>query len=175
MKTKYVYAAVLVLIPLIIAGIILSVGFSNFMKPGVHSFLGYTRLDIQQKVFFIDPNTKQVSGSSTVTISGILEPEDADGSSGIFRGIVDVAEYPLAPELGYSRFYGSSSDGTISIANIVPNQEGVAYWLRMSSKDPGVYNVHIYLEDGSTITAYPGENQQEALENCEAFLGWLDS
>lgn len=172
MEKVFKYAMIAVLILLIVAGIIFTVGFINFMKPGVHSFLGYTRMDIQQKVFFIDPNSKQVSGSSTLTISGILELEDANGASGIFRGIVDVAEYPLVPEQGYCGFSGAASDGMISLANIVPNQEGVAYWLQMSSKDPGLYTVHIRLEDGSSITAYPGETQQEALENCEAYLQW---
>ncbi len=177
MKKIVQYALITILVIAIIGGIVTAVCIRNFLTPGVHSFAGYTRLDFQQKVYFVNADNEEVSGSSTLTISGLVLPENPGGDSRLFRGSMSVAQYPTALEQGYDGFFASASKGTISISNLNPTpdsaQTDVTYWLLMSKDDPSIFAVFIYLEDGSSITAYPGQSEQEAIENCRAYWKWF--
>ena len=68
MKRIVLYTLVGVLLLAIIAGVFGIVGFLNFMKPGIHSLAGYTKLDFQETVYFVNADTKEVDGSSTKTV-----------------------------------------------------------------------------------------------------------
>lgn len=177
MKKICPYALAAILVIAILGGIMTAVCFSDFVKPGVHSFAGYTRLDFQQKVYFVNADNGEVSGSSTLSVSGLVQPERSDGSAGVFRGSMSVAKYPTALENGYDAFFASASKGTISVNNRNPVTDGeqpdVTYWLLMSQDDPSIFAVFIYLEDGSSITAYPGESEQEAIDNCMDYWQWF--
>ena len=175
MKRIVLYTLVGVLLLAIIAGVFGVVSFLNFMKPGIHSLAGYTKMDFQETVYFVNADTKKVDGSSTVTISGIIQPVDAAGESLPFNGSMSVAQYPKSLESGYDYFVASASNGMISLTCRHTLNEGVAYWLIMNEKDPSIYAVHIYLEDGQTVTAYPGGNEQEAVANCEAYWQWFQT
>ncbi|MGN0999034.1 MAG: hypothetical protein ACI4PO_05730 [Faecousia sp.] len=177
MKKICQYALAVILVIAIIGGIVTAVCFSSFVKPGVHSFAGYTRLDFQQKVYFVNADSEEVSGSSTLTVSGLVQPEKSDGSAGVFRGSMSVAKYPTALENGYNAFFASASKGTISVNNRNPGtddaQTGVTYWLLIPQDHPDIFAVYIYLEDGTAITAFPGESEQEAIENCRDYWQWF--
>ena len=123
----------------IVSGIVAGVCFSGFMKPGVHRFAGYTRLDFQEKVYFVDADSKEVSGSSTVSVSGTILPANPSGSSKAFRGSMSVAQYPLPLETGYCDFSASVSDNAISVSRLHEDrfaQTDVTYWLRISDQIP---------------------------------------
>ena len=174
---KYLQIVLLVaLVLVIVGGIVAGICFAGFMKPGVHRFMGYTRLDFQEKVYFVNADSKEVSGSSTVTVSGIVLPAKSSGASDVFRGSMSVAQYSLPLDTGYGDFSASVSEGVISISRMHDErfaQENVTYWLQMSEKDPSIYAVHIYFADGTSVTAYPGETEQEAIANCEAYWQWF--
>ena len=174
---KYVkYALSLLLVFAIFAGIIGAVSFHNFLQTGVHSFCGYTRLDFQQQVYFVNADTKEVSGSSTLTVSGLVQPAQPDGASKAFHGSISLAQYPLSLEAAYGQFTASNTEGAISIACLDADRfakANVTYWLYMSAEDPTLFAVYIYCEDGTTLTAYPGQTQQEAIANCESYWQWF--
>lgn len=163
---------------LIVAGIIAAVCFQSFLQPGVHHFFGCTRLDFQEKVYFVNADSKEVSGSSTVTVSGLVLPTLPSGASNVFRGSMSVAQYPMALEVGYSDFSASISKDVISVTRLHTDrfaQTNVTYWLHMVKEDPSIYAVYIYFEDGTTVTAYPGQTEQEAIANCEAYWQWFQT
>ncbi len=170
----YILAAVLVIV--MIVGIIAAVCFFDFLKPGVHSFGGYTRLDFQEKVYFINADNYEVSGSSNVTVCGLVQPEDSSGASKSFRGSMSVAQYPLSLEDSYITFTAAASDGVISVTSLHADeftQVPVTYWLHMSEDDPDIYAVYIHLEDGTSVVAYPGQDEQDAIANCKAYWKWF--
>lgn len=176
MKKACQYALTAMLIVVIVGVIVSTVCFLNFMKPGVHSFAGYTRLDFQQKVYFVDANSQEVIGNSIVTISGLVQPAQSSNASKSFRGSISVQQYPMAFEHGYVSLVASSSKGVISVTSLsIDNstQTNVTYWLHMSKENPDIYAVYIYLTDGTTLTAYPGQTEQEAVANCEAYWQWF--
>ena len=174
---KYVkYTLSLLLVFALFAGIICAVSFHNFLQPGIHSFCGYTRLDFQQQVYFVNADTKEVSGSSTLTVNGLVQPVQPDGASKSFRGSMSLAQYPMSLEAGYGQFAASNTEGAISITHLNADsfaKTTVAYWLHMSAEDPTLFAVYIYCEDGTVLTAYPGQTQQEAIANCESYWQWF--
>ena len=174
MKNIRRFVLPVLLILLVVAGIVAWVGFTNLMKPGFHTFAGYTRVDLQKKVYAVNSNTEEVGESTLLTITGIIRPENADGSSKSFFGCVSVEKYPLSLEDNYLDF-AASNNKMISISNQGSLDAPVTYWVLMSPKDPDVFRVSVTLEDGNVISFYPGETEEEALENCEAFWQWYGS
>lgn len=168
---RYVGLALLVIV--IIAFIITAVRFSNFFKPGMHSFAGYTRLDFSQTIYFINANTNEVYGHSTFTIFGLVQPEKWNGDSGSFRGCMGISQYSIALDDCYSNYFGIIEDGRIDITSSNREEGNTYYWLQMSQQDPTIYAVFVYLEDGTRLTAYPGETEEDALANCERFWQWF--
>lgn len=166
---RYIILALLVIV--IAASIITAINFSNFLKPGVHRFAGYTRLDFSQPVYFIDADTNEVFGNSTFTIYGLVQPKKENSSS--FRGCMGITQYAIALENCYSDYFGIVGDGSIHIVSHNRSDGQAYYWLRMSQDDPAIYAVFIYLEDGSSLTAYPGGTEEEALANCQRFWQWF--
>lgn len=170
----YIVCAVLILIAVLIT--ISCVSFWNFLQPGVHGFAGYRRLDLQETVYFVNGDDHTVSGCSTVTISGLIQPTKPNGESRSFRGGMSVAQYPVSIDDSYDSFWASVSDGMIIVTNLhseSKNEAHVEYLLQMSAKNPDIYIIHIYLPDGTTVSAYPGQTEQEAIANCEAYWQWF--
>lgn len=163
---KYIFPVILALV--IICNIIAAVCFSNFLRQGVHSFAGYTRLDFSQPVYFIDANTNEVFGNSTFTISALAQPKKGD-----FRGCMSITQYPIALDESYSNYFYTAKYGSIDIMSYDRHDGDEYYWLRMSQEDPSIYAVFINLEDGSSLTAYPGETEEEAIANCQRFWQWF--
>ena len=174
MKNIRRFVLPVLLILLVVAGIVAWVGFTNLMKPGFHTFAGYTRVDLQKKIYAVDVDTEVVGESTLVTIIGLVQPKKADGSSETFLGSVSVEKYPLSLEAGYLDFFAANNK-MISITNQESADDPVTYWVVMSPKDPDVFRVSVTLEDGNVISFYPGETEEEALENCEAFWQWYGS
>lgn len=176
MKKWQHYSLWALLIIAIVVGIVTVAAFNRFMNEGVHSFAGYTRIDLQQTVFFVDADSLICNGSSTVTISGLIHPTKGR-SSQVFRGTMSVAEYPMTVEAGYVSFAASAGRDRISITSVragpALSQKDCDYLLDMSKDDPGIFAVFIFLEDGTTIQAYPGQTQEEAIANCRAYWDWF--
>jgi hypothetical protein len=176
MKKWQQYSLLALLCVAIIAGIVTVADFNRFMGEGIHSFAGYTRMDFQQTVFFVDADSLICSGSSTVTISGLIQPKNGQ-SSKTFRGIMSVAEYPMTVEAGYVSFVASMNRNRISITSLTAGpafaHKEYDYSLHMSKDNPGIFAVFITLEDGSTVQAYPGQTQEEAIANCKAYWDWF--
>lgn len=166
--TKFWKIAFGVLLSLALLGTLVTVVcFRNFLSSGVHRFMGYTRLDIQQKVYFINANTDEVTGSSVLTISGIIQPSKK-GLTSPFLGVISVASHPVNLEQSYNWFSALDQEGAIHITNLHTDND-IEYWLQMSSKDPDIFVIMVYLEDGTILEAYPGQTEQEAIANCQAF------
>lgn len=125
----------------------------------------------------MDADTKVCSGSSTITISGLIQPAQPNGNTRLFRGSMSVAQYPLAMELGYDSLMASVESGVITVFNhhsdFGSEQPDWTYWLRMSQSDPGIFAVHIFMADGTELVAYPGQTEAEALANCQAYWDWF--
>lgn len=164
---NFIILGVLVLI--LVAAIVLSFGFSAFTQEGVHSFLGYTRLDFSQTVYFIDANTKEVSGSSTFTVVGLVQPTNSDGSMRGFRGVMGVAQYPIALEEFRSDYVAASDNSMINIVAHTRESGNAYYWLMVSAKNPEIYRLQIVLADGTSLSAYPGETAEDALANYDLY------
>lgn len=169
---KFICPALLLLV---VIGIIWgTITFSNFMDSGVHSFAGYTKMDFSESVYFIEANTKVVQGSGTLTICGTIQPEKSNGFSRGFQGLISISEYPIASEDGYMWFAASRSKGSIDIGNqLAPTYPH--YWYMGPSDDTDLYCVFITLEDGSKVSAYPGNTEEEALENYDRFWDWFEN
>ncbi|MBQ8579456.1 MAG: hypothetical protein IJ448_02030 [Oscillospiraceae bacterium] len=177
MKKRWNYILLALLALTIVAGVTTIIAFVNFLKPGVHSFAGYTQLDFQQKVFFVDADSMTCSGSSIVTVSGLIQPGDSRGAAKSFRGSMSVAQYPISLDDGYDAFTASASQGVITVISVNSESDSAqpdyTYWLSMSQNDPSVFAVFISLKDGTTVTAYPGQTQEEAVANCQAYWDWF--
>lgn len=169
MKKVLNYIILAVLILFVIAAILLGLRFSAFTGEGVHSFLGYTRLDFSQTVYFIDDNTREVSGSSTFSVVGLVQPTDSNGSMRSFRGMMGVAQYPIALEQFYSDYVAASDSGMITVVAHTRESGNAYYWLMISAKNPEIYHLQIVLADGTSLSAYPGETAEEALANYDLY------
>lgn len=177
MKKAWKYILIVLLAVVIAFNMVAAFLFTRFFQPGIHSFAGYTRLDFQEKVYFVDADSKVCSGSSTITISGLIMPTRPDGSGRSFRGSMSVAKYPLAMELGYVSLIASVESGAISVFNhhsdFGSEQPDSTYWLHMSRSDPDIFAVYIFMADGTKLVAYPGQTEAEALVSCQAYWDWL--
>ena len=174
---RYVLLAIALLA--LVSSIVLIVSFASFMNSGVYHFTGYAKLDFQKTVYFVDADSLEVSGSTTVTVAGLVRPTNSDGSSRALLGSMSVAQYPLTLEDGYGSFSAAVSDGAITVQNLLMQSSslhtGVQYRLHLSANNPEIFAVTVYLEDGSTMTAYPGETAEEAIANCQAYWEWFSA
>lgn len=166
MKKKITVAVLALLILMIVSVVAIAITFS---RPGVHSILGYTKVDFSEKVYFIEENSKEILGSSTLSISGMIRPTKSDGTSRPFRGDVRVDAYPLTEQGSNDGFFASRTKNIISISNLSAESSYPCYRFQASSDNPQIYSLIVYLEDGSTVMAYPGETEEEALANYDRF------
>lgn len=162
-------------IPALVIVLILCVGASYlwFTSPGVHSFAGYTYVNISDTVYFVDGITEEVGERTTVTIKGLIPPAKAEDTLGQIDATMSCAQYPAGD--GENVITGKNADGMIGIYLRPLDGKGTQYWLQMSADDPNVYALHIYLADGESVTAHPGETAEAALENYRDFWAFFDS
>lgn len=162
-------------IPTLVLLLIVGIGASYlwFTGSGVHSFNGYTYVNISETVYFVDSNTGAVGERTTVTIKGLIPPAKAENTLGQFDGTMSCAQYPAGD--GENVITGKNADGMIDIHLRPLDSKGTQYWLQMSADDSDVYALHIYLADGASMDAHPGETAEAALENCRSFWSWFDA
>lgn len=158
------------LVILLIVGI--GVSYLRFTGSGVHSFAGYTYVNISDTVYFVDSITEEVGEHTTVTIKGLIRPAKEAGTQDQFDGTMKCAQYPATD--GENVLSAENADGRIIVRLRPIDGKGTQYLLQMSANDPDIYFVYINLADGSSMDAYPGETEEEAVENCRNYWSWFD-
>lgn len=141
---------------------------------GIHVLGNWAHINYQEKCYFIDTQTKEITGDSTFTISGILFAKPKELFKNYyemqsFSGHIEVGAYPMAmTELDH---FGSIHDNnTITMSSdkyIEPGKWEHYYMVQIMYSDPEIVVVHIL---GKNITAVCGQNEDEALENYQYYL-----
>lgn len=179
MKAKWKYILIAAAVLCVLA-IVLAVTFTyavrDFMSEGVHVIGRYAHVDIQEKCYFINGQTKAVVGESTLTISGYLFDEHYDPFSqshdaSRFDGFMDIDGKSTSVKEGYGSYMGSISNGEARMLTVLyaPFEgDSTNYYAHISLSDPEVIVVHYLFED-EQIVAVCGDSEEDALENYEKY------
>lgn len=143
---------------------------------GIHVLGNWAHINYQEKCYFIDTQTKEITGDSTFTISGILfaKPKELfkdyyEMSS--FSGHMEVSAYPFAMTEVFHK--GSIHDKKISLAS--GNKTDLSdlkpfYQVHIMCSNPDIVVIYIYLENDEVLVAVCGQSEDEALENYQQYL-----
>ena len=151
----------------------------NFMETeGIHVLGKWAHINYQEKCYFIDTETNEVTGDSTFAISGMLYDrhkkifEEAHEAS-TFSGHIEVSAYPFTLTEDYLPHVGAISDKEITFLSdrcIEPGYFERAYRVNILRSNPEVIVIHIYLENDEVLTAVCGQSEEDALENYQQYL-----
>ena len=180
MKAKWKYiliAGAFLCILAIVLAVTMTYTVRDFMSEGVHAIGRYAHVDIQEKCYFINGQTKTVVGESTLTISGYLFDEHYDPFSqshdaSRFDGFMDIDGKSASIKEGYGSYMGSITNGEAHMLTVLyapfEGDRSNYYYAHISLSDPEVIVVHYLFED-EQIVAVCGDSEQDALENYEEY------
>ncbi len=180
-KRKVCLILVLVLVVGLILGLIaLAVGCSQFFSEGVHVLGRYVHIDFQQKCFFIDPDTKEVTGESTFTASGYLfdrhySPFSNGHAASLFDGHMDVDAYPISLKDGFHNHYGAIGQDVITLScqgmvTADSQPAGTYYIVEILKSNPEIVVIYIYSGSESASVAVCGTDGASAADNYQQYL-----
>ena len=170
---------ILISICVFIATVILASNcfIKNFTETeGIHVLGKWAHIDYEKNCYFIDTQTKEVTGDSTFSISGILfaKPKEMFKEyyeMSTFSGHMEVSAYPFAMTEVFHK--GSIHDKKISLASF--NKTDLSnlkpfYQVHILYSNPEIVVIYIYLENDEVLVAVCGQSEEEALENYQQYL-----
>lgn len=181
MKKKCMCAVCVIAALLIMLTAVFAICFSNFGKPGVHVLGRRAHIDVQKNCYLLPydrVDDLQIVGQSTFTAFGYLQDE-AGGVMGAFDGHMSVEAYPVPFEYGYRSYTGDIGKSVITFTclgmqELHPECE-YTYTVHILREDPEVIVIHVIGEDGTSVAAVCGENEEQALDNYRRYLEMLKS
>lgn len=167
---------IVVMIVVVVAG---AASFANFNTAGIHVIGKLAHIDMQQNCYFIDPETKEITGNSVFTISGTLVDQNRkfwgrDYGASTFNGHMEVAAYPISMADGFQNHQGVIDRDKI----ILSSQGGIAqgqtlemyYTVEILRSAPETIVIYIFQETGNTLVAVCGKSEADALSLYQQYL-----
>lgn len=176
MKKSILKIIVGIVIAIVVVVVIwISSCINNFWKGDEIQVLGkFVHINYQEKCYLIDSKENKIVGESTFTISGILYDRqkrmfEEHHAASTFSGHMEVDAYPLSLSEGYCGHTGAINDNEIVFLSHKNMDLAPYYWVHILRSNPEVVLIHIYLENGETLTAVCGQSEDEAWENYQQF------
>lgn len=173
---KWSICIIAVAFVVLLVGLILVETFScSFLSIGVHVFGKYAHVNMQQNCYFIseDEKGKEVTGQSTLTISGMVYPEKENKRNNQFTGHINIEDYPISLKDGFRGNTGWVESDFICITNqalaVLDDDYNRYYIIWILRSNPDVIVIDICQED-AVFTAVCAETEEEAIQNYDIFV-----
>lgn len=170
----------LTIVVTVIGAIVFGISYlAQFFTTGIHIWGRYAHIETQQNCYFIDPETKEITGSSVFTISGTLINQNrkffgGDYEASTFSGHMEVASYPISMTDGFRNHQGVIDRDKI----VLSSQGGIAqdqtletyYTVEIIRAAPETVVIYIYQDNGDALVAVCGKSEADALGLYQQYL-----
>lgn len=164
----------------VIGAIVFGISYlAQFFTTGIHIWGRYAHIETQQNCYFVDPETKEITGSSVFTISGTFVDQNrkflgGDYEASTFSGHMEVAAYPISMADGFQNHQGVIDRDKI----VLSSQGGIAqgqtlemyYTVEILRSAPETIVIYIFEETGNTLVAVCGKSEADALGLYQQYL-----
>ncbi len=173
MKKKHSTVIIIVLTclaTLCVAAAIHYMQYRMFFRSGIHVMGKSAYINLQKKCYFIDPNTKEISGESTFTASGVLP-----GCNKLFSGLLALDAYPITGKDAFVGGYDGFIDGkkiTLfggGISTMSNAEEKNYYHIDILLTDPQIIVIFYFEDDEPVVFAVCADSEEEAVANLDFY------